>query len=31
MNNPISGVVKVKSLGPWIYDTLDLAVTWFSY
>lgn len=25
------GVVKVKSIGSWLYDTLKLAVTWFSY
>ena len=23
MNNPIRGVVKVKSVGPWLYDTLE--------
>jgi hypothetical protein len=31
MNNPIRGVVKVKSVASWLYDTLKLAVTWFSY
>ena len=31
LNNPIRWSCESKPLGPWVYDTLDLAVTWFSY